>query len=69
MGGLGNQLFEIATAYAHARRNGYQLQISPTTNCRRDVYWDSFIQIAYNLDAMVIFSYYLDTMNRTSIMY
>ena len=28
-----------------------------------------FIQIAYNLDAMAIFSYYLDTMNRTSIMY
>jgi hypothetical protein len=42
MGGLGNQLFEIATAYAHAQRNSYQLQISPTTNCKRMVYWDSF---------------------------
>lgn len=42
MGGLGNQLFQIATAYAHSKRHGYQLQISPTTNCKRGIYWDSF---------------------------
>lgn len=42
MGGLGNQLFEIATAYAHSQRNGFDLKISPTTNCKRGVYWESF---------------------------
>ena len=42
MGGLGNQLFQIATGYAHARRHGYQLQLPPTTNCKRGTYWDTF---------------------------
>lgn len=44
-GGLGNQLFEIAAAYAHARRNGYTLKISHNTDNGhgRPTYFHSFL--------------------------
>lgn len=42
-GGLGNQLFEIATGYAFCRRTTKTLQLSRRTNCKRGVYWDSFL--------------------------
>jgi hypothetical protein len=41
-GGLGNQLFEIAAAYAHCSRTGRHLQISRRTNCKRGTYWDTY---------------------------
>lgn len=40
MGGLGNQMFQIATAYAHAKRNGYSLCLSSDTQGGRPTYWD-----------------------------
>jgi hypothetical protein len=45
MGGLGNQLFEIAAAYAHAQRNGYTLQLSHDVDSGRGrpTYFDSFL--------------------------
>jgi hypothetical protein len=36
--GLCNQLFMIATAYAHAKRNGYTLRLSNTSR-----YWDTIL--------------------------
>lgn len=42
-GGLGNQLFEIATAFAHCRRTGKHLVLPPTTCCTRPTYWKSFL--------------------------
>lgn len=45
MGGLGNQLFQIASAYAYARKENGQLQIiRKTDNGNRPVYWDSFLK-------------------------
>ena len=45
MGGLGNQLFQIATAYAYARKTGGTLQIPHILdNGKRPVYWDSLLQ-------------------------
>ena len=45
MGGLGNQLFQIATAYAYAKRNGGRLQIVRTTsNGNRPLYWDTLLR-------------------------
>ena len=43
MGGLGNQMFEIAAGYAHARRTGLCLQLSERTNCKRSTYWRTFL--------------------------
>ena len=43
MGGLGNQMFEIATGFAHARRSGKTLQLSALTRCKRPTYWASFL--------------------------
>ena len=45
MGGLGNQFFLIAAAYAHARRNGYDLVLPryKQTNDRRALYWGSVL--------------------------
>ena len=43
MGGLGNQLFQIAITIAHCNRNGYTLAISKSTQGGRPVYWDSFL--------------------------
>ena len=42
-GGLGNQLFQIATAWAHAHRNNYRLRISLKTQGGRPTYWTSFL--------------------------
>ena len=45
MGGLGNQLFQIATAYAYARKMGGTLQIPHIlNNGNRPVYWDTLLQ-------------------------
>jgi hypothetical protein len=45
MGGLGNQLFQIATAYAYARKTGGTLQIPHILdNGKRPVYWESLLQ-------------------------
>ena len=45
MGGLGNQLFQIATAYAYARKTGGVLQIPHILdNGNRPVYWESLLQ-------------------------
>jgi len=45
MGGLGNQLFQIATAYAYAKRNGGRLQIVRTnSNGNRPLYWDTLLR-------------------------
>jgi hypothetical protein len=42
-GGLGNQLFEIAAGYAHAKRTGRTLQISATALGGRPAYWRTFL--------------------------
>lgn len=44
MGGLGNQLFEIAAAYAHCKRTGQRLLISPRTSPNRPTYWTTFLE-------------------------
>jgi hypothetical protein len=45
MGGLGNQLFQIAAAYAYAKKRGGLLQILHIVdNGKRPVYWDSLLQ-------------------------
>ena len=45
MGGLGNQFFQIATAYAYARKMGGKLQILHILdNGNRPVYWDSILK-------------------------
>lgn len=45
MGGLGNQLFEIAAAYAYARKTNKQLQLLHIQeNGNRPVYWNSILQ-------------------------
>lgn len=44
MGGLGNQLFQIAAAYAYSKQTGGQLYvIRKTDNGNRPVYWDSIL--------------------------
>jgi len=45
MGGLGNQLFQIASAYAYARKENGTLQILHITqNGNRPVYWNSLLK-------------------------
>ncbi len=45
MGGLGNQLFQIAAAYAYARKEKGQLKIyKKRDNGNRPVYWDNFFK-------------------------
>lgn len=45
MGGLGNQMFQIAVAYAYARKEGGTLQIiHKLDNGNRPVYWDTLLQ-------------------------
>lgn len=39
-GGLGNQMFQIATAFAHSKRNNYTLKVSADTHGGRPTYWD-----------------------------
>lgn len=44
-GGLGNQLFQIAAAYAYARHHGGTLQIiEKKDNGKRPLYWDTILQ-------------------------
>lgn len=44
-GGLGNQLFQIATAYAYAKKEGGTLRILyKLDNADRPVYWDTILQ-------------------------
>jgi len=44
LGGLGNQLFQIATAYAYSRREKAALQLEHIqTNGNRPLYWDSIL--------------------------
>jgi len=44
MGGLGNQFFQIATAYAYAKKEKAILQIKHITqNGNRPVYWDTLL--------------------------
>jgi hypothetical protein len=44
-GGLGNQLFQIAAAFAYCKRNGYTMKISKNihSGVRKNTYWDSFL--------------------------
>ena len=45
MGGLGNQLFQIAAAYAYARKESGSLQIiHKLDNGNRPVYWETLLQ-------------------------
>jgi hypothetical protein len=45
MGGLGNQLFQIASAYAYAHKENGQLQIfKKKDNGNRPVYWDTILK-------------------------
>jgi hypothetical protein len=41
MGGLGNQMFQLFAAAAHARNQGAQLVIPPFVQGGRPTYWDS----------------------------
>ena len=42
VGGMGNQLFQIAAAWAHCKRNGLTLRISKGTHGGRETVWDTF---------------------------
>ena len=43
-GGLGNQLFQLATAYSYAKKEGGTLQVIHKLHCDdRPVYWDSLL--------------------------
>ena len=45
MGGLGNQLFQLAAAYAHSQRHGSLLRIlQRPENGNRPFYWDTLLQ-------------------------
>jgi FkbM family methyltransferase len=45
IGGLGNQLFQIASAYSYARKEQYDLQIiKKTSNGNRPLYWDTVLK-------------------------
>jgi len=45
VGGLGNQLFKIASAYGYAKRNNGNLQIVKISDCGiRPVYWDTILE-------------------------
>jgi hypothetical protein len=45
MGGLGNQMFQIAAAYAYARKEGGTLKIvHKLDNGNRPVYWETLLQ-------------------------
>ena len=47
MGGLGNQLFQIASAYSYARKNNGNLRIPKIRkdqNIGRKVYWNSLLK-------------------------
>lgn len=43
-GGLGEQMFQVAAGYAHAKRHGYDLQLSGVPSGKRQVtYWHSWL--------------------------
>jgi len=43
-GGLGNQLFQVAAGHAHAKRNGYGLQLAGVPSGQRQItYWHSWL--------------------------
>lgn len=43
-GGLGTQLFQVAAGYAHAKRNGYDLQLAAVPSGQRQItYWHSWL--------------------------
>ena len=45
MGGLGNQLFQVAAAYSYARKNNAQLQLlHKTENGNRPLYWNTLLK-------------------------
>lgn len=43
IGGLGNQLFQVATAFAHCMNNKYAIKIRSKPNCDRPSYWDTWL--------------------------
>ena len=43
-GGLGNQLFQVAVAWAHCKRNRLTLRISKNTEGGRGTYWNSVLR-------------------------
>lgn len=49
MGGLGNQMFQIASAFAHSKRNHYTLKVSADTLGGRPTYWDRTLYRARRL--------------------
>ena len=49
MGGLGNQMFQIATAFAHSKRNNYTPKVSVDTHGGRPTYWDRSLYRARRL--------------------
>jgi hypothetical protein len=55
MGGLGNQLFQVAAAYAHCKRTGKTLKISQRSQGAtgyKPVYWDSYLsELKTNISA------------------
>lgn len=46
LGGLGNQMFQLATAYAHCRRIGKKMQSSGHVHAghRKNVYWQNYFR-------------------------
>jgi hypothetical protein len=42
VGGLGNQLFQIAATWAHCKRNGLRLKMSHGTHGGRDTFWSTY---------------------------
>jgi len=51
MGGLGNQLFQLFTAAAHARKHGARLVLPAWVQGGRPAYWDSLFRSIHNLVA------------------
>jgi hypothetical protein len=44
LGGLGNQMFEMANAYAYAKNNNMSLIVNKTSNMKNKSYWDSIFK-------------------------
>jgi hypothetical protein len=43
VGGLGNQIFQVATAFSHAKRHGKKLKLAKNLHCARPTYWDTWL--------------------------
>lgn len=58
MGGLGNQMFQVAAAWSYALRHGYRLRLAPhkeVVDSRPSLYWDSvFHRFQHVLDPSVV---------------